>query len=1259
MRNKRRISSLIAALFLLCAVRANAAISFVAEAHNTAASSPIACNVPTGTTDGNFMVWFYSDETITSPSQNCPTGWSFLRTDQSATTNVQGILCYRVASSEPASYTFTGGHAGETCGISTFSGAVGIGANTGSNDFGTPSGTLIAPTLTTTANNSVVLANFAWAAGTNQALTMFYTTAFNITNTQATPNAGLAMEYVAVPIGGTTVFSTTAGTAGNVSWSSEQVELLASGPTPTVTPTPTMTPTPTVTATPTPIPNPVCNVGGNVLKINGSPAVSQRVVFDTYSLQNQGGSLTPSGKFSVNTDAFGNLPNPTNVPEGLVVFLTVGAGQPVRIQIPNATSANLSQLVAANNGPASLVTGVAATGPGSSGISITNPPLGGIGISTINFNGSAIPGVNPGTTGQILIQGPLDPAFYTLTGDIACSTSAPGLCTVVGIQDTPVSPTAPTTGQSLVFNGSQYVPSTVTGNVINVMSYNCKGNSTGAGDGNDDSTCINTAIDACHPGQLVYFPWAPGAGSGGCYRMTVATHSNSRCGGYIGDGFYTPQLNQGVGGSGFGHFPKNTTKGSVICQDNPGIGGLIVDNETPGQQVQSMRIQNLAIVGGGSSAQGLDGVVTTTNLASAGATFTSGMTGYTAVIQEQDRTGTDGATVQFSPTFTSAAGNFTTAVTGGYLTIFGAGAANQYGQPSDLTYPITYASSTTLTMPLGASVTITGTAKWRLQPATRTALRTVTFVDANDVTLSAALFNPTTSMRWYLVPQMADGLEMGLLSGNSYGSGYNVKNVLVANFPVNVRMLAQDSRVDTLFTASGIWGLLFPNGTSSNSTSTIFTDLVAILNDTGIEVDGGQNLMFMGGKVEQSHQYGLNCVNCDGVVSDGQYLENVSNDLVGTQNLIQGSVNSTKIVLRDFLAAMQSNTYAAVEVRQGAGVVIDTSRNLGPAGPIVIDTLASNTHLRANQNTGQTIDNGQNTRIDDDKGFDGAPVAFNNGAVFQGAPNVGSAIGPGFWFQISTRSESSGNLPFASITVDSTATFAASGTINLDTGQTITYTSKDATHFLGCTGGTGFLFYGSLITQGGKVGGLYFDGTNVKLGPIQLNATTGAMTIFGNSTSVVPIFINAQTGQTADIADWAAGGPTLASVDAKGNFLGSNLVPHVLTGTTPVGVCASTNLPSIDIQTYANTASPTLITLPCTCKSGEILTWHIHQTSSGGTITLPAGTVGPFTAASGACSVVGTPTFCTLGTTQSPPSDLDANFQLDGTVWRLETCNPF
>ena len=259
------ITSLIAALFLLAAVRAEAAIAFVAAAHNTAASSPIACNVPAGTTNGNLMIWFYVDQSTLSPSQSCPTGWNFLREDQSLSTNVQGIVCYRVASSEPASYTLTGGHAGEACGITTWSGAVGVGANNGSNDLGTAGTTLLAPGITTTGDNSMLLINFGWSAGTNQALTTFFTSAYNVTNSTSVPNAGIAENYVGLLNSGTTTGNIDAGTSGNVSWIGEQIELLASGPTPTVTPTPTMTPTPTVTATPTPIPNPVCNVGGNVL----------------------------------------------------------------------------------------------------------------------------------------------------------------------------------------------------------------------------------------------------------------------------------------------------------------------------------------------------------------------------------------------------------------------------------------------------------------------------------------------------------------------------------------------------------------------------------------------------------------------------------------------------------------------------------------------------------------------------------------------------------------------------------------------------------------------------------------------------------------------------------------------------------------------------------------------------------------------------------------------------------------------------------
>jgi hypothetical protein len=60
-------------------------------------------------------------------------------------------------------------------------------------------------------------------------------------------------------------------------------------------------------------------------------------------------------------------------------------------------------------------------------------------------------------------------------------------------------------------------------------------------------------------------------------------------------------------------------------------------------------------------------------------------------------------------------------------------------------------------------------------------------------------------------------------------------------------------------------------------------------------------------------------------------------------------------------------------------------------------------------------------------------------------------------------------LPLASILVDSTTGFAAAGTINIGNGttlNTVTYTSKDATHFLGCTGGTGTIASGTVVYQG-------------------------------------------------------------------------------------------------------------------------------------------------------------------------------------------------
>jgi len=65
-------------------------------------------------------------------------------------------------------------------------------------------------------------------------------------------------------------------------------------------------------------------------------------------------------------------------------------------------------------------------------------------------------------------------------------------------------------------------------------------------------------------------------------------------------------------------------------------------------------------------------------------------------------------------------------------------------------------------------------------------------------------------------------------------------------------------------------------------------------------------------------------------------------------------------------------------------------------------------------------------------------------------------------------------LPTASILVDSTTGFASAGVIAIGNGtspQLVSYTSKDATHFLGCTGGTGVIATGTVVYQGTLVDG--------------------------------------------------------------------------------------------------------------------------------------------------------------------------------------------
>jgi hypothetical protein len=1488
------------------------------------------------------MVWHYVDQSISSPTQNCPTGWSFVRQDQSTSANVQSILCYRVASSEPASYTFTGGHAGEACGVTTYAGAVGVGAVAGTNDFGTAGNTLTAPPITTTGANSMLLVDFGWSAGTNQALTMTFTTAFNVTNTQATPNAGVAQEYVPIPFSGTYTNNINAGTSGNVNWAAEQIELLATGPTPTVTPTPTTTSTPTVTATPTPVPNPVCNVGGNVLKINGSPAISQRVVFDTYSLQNQGGSLTPAGKFSVNTDAFGNLPNPTNVPEGLVVFLTVGSGQPVRIQIPNATSANLSQLVAANNGPASLVTGVAATGPGSSGISITNPPLGGIGISTINFNGTAIPGVNPGTTGQILIQGPLDPAFYTLTGDISCSTAVPGLCTVVGFQGTPISATPPVTGDTWVFNGTQWVPSLPSNNAINVVTLGAKGDCV-----TNDQPAFDLAAAMRLPGQEVDVPTPPG----GCYvvpNTNWPTNGKLQCGSWVSPNWgahfgetttpFAPavttttgsntlggtnfsvtvilstgfkanasipivfagtgqkifcggaptagQLNNCNGGTGV--IPANTSlfqsdvEGTVIYSTNTyGINnrfGCSPNGATPGSCQEGGDIEGCYFLGSGTDASSVNvtsliqastggdrtttatvasplpvssgalpiviaGVGTTVNgnaganactptalSESAGSTTLSLTTSLPSAIVNVASTtgfltgssmpiyiatlasfGTDPiycTGVTSGAACTGGSGNCFTGCTGGTGQVLATAAVTQpnivtatcsaphgllagdqiisagntpsgYNSPAGNGWIVNTEDSTHITWisqntGLGAG---SGFGTIKDGNYNRTVLAKV--VDSTHLTFPMGPFSDMGTGTGGTITPTTECLAIGdstpgVSGGWAYQSGLNTDHVGAGNCGIGVSVFEQnathrkmsiqgthtcfyfdaptngtggydnDLTFDTLTCAGvGHIGVDAFNGMINGQIKGLDVEMVNATDPTAMmvaisgaqsesinnsyleAVSNGTPVAFVGDAVvvrNYDATVGLNLDNDSILFNNGSHTDfhliggglasagfGGARITINHDQAYNNTVIEPGIFYSDIDATNLSNIFNNAPVTNGNKITYNGSQitplAIGPAGiepgqfvngeNLDLEQFASGNVMVTGQCLGSpgsflrlyTPSFATPFNVDCDGGVASNKGFFGNGVTsgsfwIEPLAIAGATVirPPSFSGPMAVLYQGViGSAPACNSTNESQEGVATDCNATCANGATCT--TGGSTHCpIYCNGSVwveqggstalgNYLLNGSANTQSGA-GIDMFDGYALATPTgqfIRLQDSTHTNTKFNidYNGNLAATTLQIETGAYAFIAPAVA--PVIGQVPVATSTANAPPVAawtslpatHALTGTTPVGVCNSATAPWVDVQTFANTASPTLMTLPCACASGEIMTWHIHQTSSGGTITLPSGTIGPFSTQNGSCTVVGVGTNCTLGVTQSPPSDLDANFQLDGTVWRLETCNPF
>src|SRR4051794_10237263 len=64
--------------------------------------------VPPGTLDGDVLLTFVGNDAGTAGTFTAPGGWSLVRDDNDASGFTQRVRCYRrVASSEPASYTWT------------------------------------------------------------------------------------------------------------------------------------------------------------------------------------------------------------------------------------------------------------------------------------------------------------------------------------------------------------------------------------------------------------------------------------------------------------------------------------------------------------------------------------------------------------------------------------------------------------------------------------------------------------------------------------------------------------------------------------------------------------------------------------------------------------------------------------------------------------------------------------------------------------------------------------------------------------------------------------------------------------------------------------------------------------------------------------------------------------------------------------------------------------------------------------------------
>lgn len=131
----------------------------VASTQNASSSTSITINKPTDTVDGDLMIMFVGGAFSGSQTWTFPSGWTAALSGSSISGPALSIA-YKVASSEGTNYTTTGTN------NNRYSGHIVTYRNAAYDVVSTRSTTLVAPSVTVSANNSLIIAAYMTNTGT-------------------------------------------------------------------------------------------------------------------------------------------------------------------------------------------------------------------------------------------------------------------------------------------------------------------------------------------------------------------------------------------------------------------------------------------------------------------------------------------------------------------------------------------------------------------------------------------------------------------------------------------------------------------------------------------------------------------------------------------------------------------------------------------------------------------------------------------------------------------------------------------------------------------------------------------------------------------------------------------------------------------------------------------------------------------------------------------------------------------------------------